>query len=394
MVGRSAGWRSRTAARMVHHVTRRSVSVIVVTMVEPGEKRAAVRIIDANLNRAREALRVMEDYARFGLDDELLTSDLKSHRHALREAIPSSLECSAALERDIVGDVGRAASTRLERHRSTSEEVAVAAGKRLGEALRSVEEYGKVLDPALADRVEKLRYAGYELERRLMRHSIARARFGSARLYIIITEAYCRGDWYAAAQAAIAGGADCLQLREKGLGDRDLIARARRLAALCRRFNVLFIVNDRPDVAVISGADGVHIGRDDMSVADARRVLPPTAIVGVSAHKADEVAAAVRQAPDYVAVGPMFPTKTKPQRHVAGPETLASARATTSLPLVAIGGIDADNAARVLAAGDCCLCACSSVIGAVNVTAAATALRAVATRDCSAATTPDQSNAD
>lgn len=363
-------------------------------MTESGENRATVRIIDASLNRAREALRVMEDYARFGLDDKLLTSDLKSHRHALREAIPATLARSATMHRDIVGDVGCDASTSLERHRATPEDVAVAAGKRLGEALRSVEEYGKVLDPALADRVEKLRYAGYELERRLMRHGVAQTRFGSARLYIIITETYCRGDWYAAAEAALAGGVDCLQLREKGLCDRDLIARARRLAALCQRFDALFIVNDRPDVAVISGADGVHIGRDDMSVADARRILPPTGIVGVSAHTTDEVADAARQAPDYVAVGPMFPTKTKPQRHVAGPETLASARATTSLPLVAIGGIDADNAASISAAGDCCLCACSSVIGAADVAAAATALRAAATRDRSAATTPDRSYAD
>ena len=112
--------------------------------------------------------------------------------------------------------------------------------------------------------------------------------------------------------------------------------RARRLASLCHEHGSLLIVNDRPDIAAQAGADGVHVGQDDMPVPEVRRVLPPTALVGVSTHTIPQVQAAAADVPDYVAVGPMFDTATKPQSHIAGPKTLADARRETSLPLVAI----------------------------------------------------------
>ncbi|MBU0719485.1 MAG: thiamine phosphate synthase, partial [Planctomycetes bacterium] len=219
---------------------------------------AAARIIDANLNRAREALRVMEEYARFHLDDRSLTAAIKEVRHELAQ-VGSDLEAGYAVEdrgdsapakargsliahRDIVGDVGRAITTPQEGARSDAPQVALAAGKRLGEALRAIEEYGKIMDPSLAARVEQLRYRGYELERRLHLTARARERFGRTRLYVLITESLCRDDWFATAEAALEGGADCLQLREKNLPDRELLGRAQRLAGLCREHGALFIV--------------------------------------------------------------------------------------------------------------------------------------------------------
>lgn len=342
---------------------------------------ASLRIIDANLNRAREALRVMEDFARLVLDDAGLSSEMKHARHALAEVCSVFEKRSDAKPgllisaRDIVHDVGCDVATPSEPARRDNLDVAIAAGKRLSEAFRAIEEYGKTLDATFAAAIEKLRYRGYEIERRLAMTVRAKANFGQVRLYVILTEALCVGDWFTTAEATLRRGADCLQLREKDLPDRELLVRAKRLATLCREHEALLIVNDRPDIATASGAHGVHLGQDDLSVSAARRVLPPSAIVGVSTHTVDQIASAAANAPDYIAVGPMFVTPTKPQPHVAGPDTLAAAGNRTSLPLVAIGGITVDNADELLAGGPCALCVCRGIIEHRDVESATRRLR-------------------
>lgn len=338
-------------------------------------RHVSVRILDANFNRAREALRVMEEFARFGLDDAAVSGSLKELRHELSSAM-SSIDGLAAA-RDIVGDVGREVRVDSEYDRLDAAHVATAAGKRLSEALRAIEEYGKVVDPALGARIEGLRYRAYELERRLALTARACERFGEARLYVLITESLCRSDWFETAAAALRGGADVLQLREKDLSDRELIERARRLVSLCREHQALMIVNDRPDIAAAVGADGVHLGQDDMAIADARRILPPSAVIGVSTHIREQIARAAAACPDYIAVGPMFATETKPQEHIAGPGLLAEARELTSIPLVAIGGVTEHNAARVVEATSCCICVCAAVAGSDDAESAARRLRGV-----------------
>ncbi len=382
---------------------------------------ATFRILDANFNRSREALRVMEEYARFVLDDAALTEALKGTRHELVEMMiafeqrtPSASRgsehdppvsppekgggfsslagCESESDppvsplgkgggfpliahRDIEGDAGRDVTTSSEFQRANVGEVAVAAAKRLSEALRTIEEYGKTVDPTFAAAVEQLRYRGYELERRLFATIRARERFAHVRLYVIITESLSRGDWFETAEAALRGGADCLQLREKELSDRELLIRAKRLAELCRRHEALFIVNDRPDIALAAGAHGVHLGQNDLPVAAARRVLPPNSIVGLSTHTAEQVEVAVTAAPDYIAVGPMFDSPTKPQSIIAGPGLLARARECTSTPLVAIGGIDASNVGTVLDSAPSCICVCRAVIWEPDAGAVASRLR-------------------
>ncbi|UCF34926.1 MAG: thiamine phosphate synthase [Phycisphaerales bacterium] len=333
------------------------------------------RIIDANLNRAREALRVMEDFARFALDDATLSQAIKDLRHALAAAIPDSLVDRLLPSRDIVHDAGRDIQTEREYRRASTGDVALAAGKRLSEALRAIEEYGKIVDATFGASVETLRYRGYELEQRLGLHVQARQRFGHCRLYVLISEALCAGDWFEAAQAALRGGADCLQLREKDLPDRELLARTERLVKLCHDHDALFIMNDRPDLALLCHADGVHVGQDDLPVEQARRIAGADLIIGVSTHTKAQLAEAIEAAPDYVAVGPMFDSPTKPQDHIAGPSTLAYARSITGLPLVAIGGINESNVGDVCSAGLCCIGVCSAVIGHADIEAAARRLR-------------------
>ena len=141
----------------------------------------------------------------------------------------------------------------------------------------------------------------------------------------------------------MAGGARAIQLREKQLTDAELLDRTRRIRELCERREALLIINDRPDIALAAGAHGVHLGQGDLPVSEARRILGDECIIGVSTHTVEQAKAALADLPDYVAVGPMFASHTKPQGHIAGPETLAAVRRLTSLPLGALGGVTLEN---------------------------------------------------
>lgn len=354
---------------------------------------AVFRILDANFNRAREALRVMEDYARFVTEDPSGCEVAKRLRHDLAACIRRLPAGALLAGRDTPGDVGTAISTESERRRADAVDVFTAAAKRLPEALRTIEEYVKTVEPQLSAAVEALRYRAYDLEQRLALRGDRAARFARTRLYVLITESLCAppaspplnkggqggvlegheshpssdaapARWLEVAEQAILGGADCIQLREKSLDDGERLVRARRLADLCRRHGVLFIVNDRPDLAVLADADGVHLGQTDLPLKDARRIVGPDRLIGLSTHTPDQLRNAIAAAPDYIAVGPMFDSSTKPQDHRAGPELLALAVRETQIPIVPIGGITPRNAGILIAAGAKRLCACSSVIGA------------------------------
>lgn len=336
--------------------------------------RDIARILDANLNRAREALRVMEDYVRFVLDDPAGCALLKQLRHDLRECVRHVPLEELMGARDTPGDVGTGISTASERQRTDARDAFVASAKRLSEALRTIEEYAKTFDVGLAAAMESLRYRTYEAEQRVILRGTRSARFAKVRLYVLVTASMCRCDWLETAAEAIAGGADCIQLREKDLDDGELLARARRLSALCRRRGAIFIVNDRPDIALLSDADGVHLGQTDIPVPDARRILGPDRLIGLSTHTPEQFRAALRLTPDYIAVGPMFASATKPQEHVPGPSLLALAESQASVPVVPVGGISIDNAGILRQAGARRLCACSAVISSDDPRSVARAL--------------------
>lgn len=170
-------------------------------------------------------------------------------------------------------------------------------------------------------------------------------------LYLVITEPAIPHATLAA--AAVARAVPVIQLREKHLPDEELGALARALVQATRGSETLFILNDRPDLAAAVGADGVHVGRDDTDAATARRIVGPDAIVGVSANTPDEIEAAVRAGADYVGVGPIYPTATKPDAcpPIGTQGLLTVTHAAVALPTVAIGGITRANAPEVLEAG-------------------------------------------
>jgi thiamine-phosphate pyrophosphorylase len=151
--------------------------------------------------------------------------------------------------------------------------------------------------------------------------------------------------------ACIAGGVDVVQLREKHLDARPLLARARLVAEVCARHRVPFVLNDRPDLALEVGADGVHVGQDDAPVALARRILGPEAIVGLSTHGADDLAGAVHEDVTYLSAGPVEPTPTKPGRPGTGLAYATLASATASVPVFVTGGVTPDRVPELAAAG-------------------------------------------
>lgn len=182
-----------------------------------------------------------------------------------------------------------------------------------------------------------------------------RAQLAAARLYLICDASPGGRPLREVLRAAIAGGVDIVQLRDKQLDDRPLTTVAREAAELCRELGALFVVNDRPAVALAAEADGVHLGQDDMPVARARELIGPDALVGLSTHAPHEIdAVAVRDAlgeVDYIGVGPVHATPTKPGRPATGLHLVRHAAIHAVLPFFAIGGIDAGNAASVIDAG-------------------------------------------
>ncbi|HEY2440900.1 MAG TPA: thiamine phosphate synthase [Solirubrobacteraceae bacterium] len=153
-------------------------------------------------------------------------------------------------------------------------------------------------------------------------------------------------------ERAIRGGVEIVQLRMKSASDEDIVAAGRRFSAVCSANGVVLILNDRPDLVPATGADGVHVGQDDVPVADARRLVGVTRIVGLSTHTPEQIDAAARDPDiDYIGVGPVQATPTKPGRPAVGLELVGYAAAHAATPFFAIGGLNRDNAASVRAAG-------------------------------------------
>ncbi|WP_054710753.1 thiamine phosphate synthase [Bacillus sp. JCM 19041] len=177
-------------------------------------------------------------------------------------------------------------------------------------------------------------------------------------------------------EEAIQGGADIIQLRDKTSSKIDVLEKARNLKELCGKYDVPFIVNDHIDIALAVDADGVHIGQDDMPLAEVRKLIGPTKVIGVSSHKLEEALAAEKNGADYIGVGPIFPTKSKVD--VVDPVTtsyIQEVKEHVSIPFVAIGGIKLHNVKEVVEAGADRVCVITEIVAANDVKAASAAMR-------------------
>ena len=201
-------------------------------------------------------------------------------------------------------------------------------------------------------------------------------RFNKAVLYVITCPPKNGPDGYEAmVRAACEGGADVLQFRDKLITGRERYSAAARLLKICRQFGVLFIVNDALEVALSIAADGVHLGQDDLPVAEAKKLMHPMGIknflVGCSTHSLEQALEAKRQNADYIGIGPVFATPTKPTYNPVGLELVRTVTSQIDLPHVAIGGIDEFNVGQVLAAGAQRVAVVRAVCGADDIVSAA-----------------------
>ncbi len=298
-----------------------------------------LRILDANLNRSREALRVLEEVFRFGRDEADLAARLKTLRHRL-QAFEEALEGGASglvSARDPEGDVGRHAPAEPYRR---IEDLVHANARRLEEALRVLEEYGR-LAGGDAEAVARARFEVYEIEKRLAPGLSALAALQDARLYFLLNASGDDGRDEALVRDVLEGGADIVQIRAFPGPDRAFLALARRLRRACEERGALLIVNDRLDIAMASGAHGVHLGQDDLPPREARRILGPSFLLGLSTHAGEE--ARDLDPVDSIGVGCVFPSAVKPGLAPIGPRRCAEICRSSPRPAFPIGGIGPGN---------------------------------------------------
>lgn len=332
-----------------------------------------LRILDANLNRAQEGLRVCEEYARFILELPVLCGQWKQMRHRLREAETLLRDAAGQpLEecRDTAGDVGTQVSAATEFSRQDAGAVAKANLKRLQESLRVLEEYSKIVSPAAAAHFETMRYSIYDMENVMVTGTELRKRLAKAQLYVLITGKLASADALTAAREAVAGGADVIQMREKDMEDGEFYQQALMMRQICGT-HAIFLINDRPHIAKLVRADGVHVGQGDLPVNLVRRLIGQDKIVGKSTSSPEMADTAVRDGVDYFAVGPVYETNTKLHRKPVGLEYVHWAAQNAKLPYFCIGSINRQTLPDVLAAGARAVAVCTGIIGAKDIAAEA-----------------------
>lgn len=327
------------------------------------DQNALFRILDANLDRAREGMRVVEEWCRFGLNDEATTAQLKH----LRQEVARWHTPDIRLARDTPGDLGTALTHSQESARSSLVEVLEANFARTQEALRSLEEYSKLHSTEMAAACKQMRYEIYTLDSQivgpLLKLDIKTAtasasqqrqqQLANARTYLVTAPVpgLSAAEWLGVIESALKGGIAIVQYREKTATDEDRLKVARQLRSLCHQYGALFIVNDRIDIAAAADADGVHLGQHDLPMEIARSLLGPHKIVGRSTTNPTELQRSLDEQADYIGVGPVHETPTKPGKAAAGNEYVRYAAQHATMPWFTIGGLNADNLGPTLAAG-------------------------------------------
>lgn len=320
------------------------------------------RILDVNLNRAREGLRVVEEVCRFLMNDQKLFLRLKELRHLLKEA-EANLAITPVLFRGADSDVGKGPHP-LEKTRRDLKGLLKANCRRVEESLRVLEEFSKFYGDG-GDIFKKARFAMYELEKELTLKLPDTADYS---LYLITDDVYLdKPDIFLVIEECIKAGITALQYRCKSKTGREMLIECGKLRELTGRYDIPFIVNDRLDLALAVDADGVHLGQDDLPFETAKKYMGDK-IIGISATNYEEGAAAIIKGADYIGAGPVFATPTKKDARPPGGVGTIS-RLKSDFPgarVVAIGGIDLRNAAEVLKAGADGLAVISAILGSSN----------------------------
>lgn len=306
------------------------------------------RIADVNLNRLNESLKFIEDVIRFSLENKVLLTRIRQIRN---EFLKIKKDISLA---DIVNfrqsshDLGRAAKFDIQT-KKTSEDLVIANLTRAKESARIIEEVFKSIDLKTSSKMKEIRFQLYDLEKYVIG---SLKKIFNPRINAVIDEKYLSRYRIKDMIGILENnGATMIQLRIKTLSDRKFYNYAVRIKKFLRKKEIKFIINNRLDIARAVGADGVHLGQDDMPLSVARSILRENYIIGISAHNIDEANKAGLGGADYIGVGSIFRTKTKSDAHICGLSVLKSICKKITIPVVGIGGITNRNYKDVFKAG-------------------------------------------
>ncbi|MBN2041458.1 MAG: thiamine phosphate synthase [Spirochaetes bacterium] len=302
-------------------------------------------VIDANINRALEGIRVAEDCFRFISRNSRISAVLKQIRHDIADAsksFPANILLGA---RNVEKDRQKFFNTQGEKDRKSVIDVVQSNLHRAMEAVRSIEELYKLVFPGSIDNpFQEIRFSLYSIEKDAVStvSREAKRKYFNSSLYAILDSSFVINEAYPeTAKRMIKGGASVIQLRMKKKSMRNILKTAREISLICKDNDVLFIVNDFPEIAYLSDAGGVHLGQDDLKIEDVRSILPPDMIVGISTHSVEEAEAEFKNEPDYIAIGPVFDTNSKNNEVLKGIDTdiINHVIIKSYIPVVGIGGL-------------------------------------------------------
>ena len=330
------------------------------------------RIIDAEINRVSEGLRVIEDIARFSLEDKTLSYETKKIRHKTRKKI-SIFNEELIKSRDSQNDIGLSISQKSKLDTKNSiKDLVTANFKRIQEGLRSLEESIKVANHYKISKVyEQLRFDAYNLEKEFNLVLFKKNRKSSlnTNLYGITGSKFSKGRSNKEVVAAmIKGGIKIIQYREKEKSLKEKYTECIEIRKLTKKAGVTFIVNDDITLAQIIDADGIHLGQDDLPLSEVRSIVGEKMIIGLSTHSPQQALEAVKLGADYIGVGPIYKTSTK--KNVCAPvgyEYLEWVVENIQLPFVAIGGIKIHNIQEIINRKAKCIAMVTEIVGADNI---------------------------
>lgn len=331
-----------------------------------------LRIIDANGNRVAEGLRVLEDEMRFSMGRPDLSESLRKIRHQVRQGAAPLFDAAMAA-RDAAGDPGLAISQSSNMDaRPSLRDLVIANCKRVQEGLRSLEEQCKLVGEGEISRImERCRYESYTMEQAVVGalHSHGRSTILDTDLYCLTAHEHSLGrSNIEVIGEMLEADIRLVQYREKDKSLAEKLSECRQIREMTRQAGAKFIVNDDVAIAALVGADGVHVGQDDLPVAEVRKIVGDQMAIGISTHAPAEAEAAVAAGADYIGVGPIFKTYTK--KDVCDPvgfSYLSYVVENVNLPFVAIGGIKDHNLADVVRHGACCVAMVTEVVGAKQI---------------------------
>jgi len=291
------------------------------------------------LDRAREGLRVLEDWARFSLGKEKYVERIKNFRQILGK---NHLE---VYKQSIyhIEDKCKGLTHQEQIKRTTSEQIISSNSGRVQEALRVIEEFSRLQNYELSKIASEIRYEIYTIEIDLLSYSKIKKSEEILKendLYVITDQ---KDNLLEILEEILNAGVKIIQHRFKTGTDKDHLKEAIQIKNLCKRYNSLFIINDRLDIALASDADGIHLGQDDLDLKTARKLIGYSKIIGISANNAIDISNAINDGCDYIGIGPVFETTTKKNKIPLGIENIKTLTKDLNIPWFAIGGIKSNN---------------------------------------------------